>query len=169
MSEQLSIFDNDDDDNWKTVFFSVRYPKLARRVWMLRQYYETPSNPSGSTPVHDSLELVLRSASRVDVPDWKIGESIKRMTPNAYEFFISLKGLIESGHMEDYGEGKELKKLFEDVVEEPQTYGIDVFLEELAGVVSVNEVDSLLGMSAEKVAKMMYEAIEPHVNKKAGK
>ena len=69
--------------------------------------------------------------------------------------------------MEDYGEGKELKELFEG--EEPQTYGIDTFLDELAGLVSVNEVDSLLGMSAETVAKMMYEAIEPHVIKKAGK
>lgn len=102
-----------------------------------------------------------------DVPDWRVGESIKRMTPKAYEFLISLKELIESGQMEDYGEGKELKRLFED--EEPQIYGIDTFLDELAGVVSVNEVDSLLGMSAETVAKMMYEAIEPHVIKKAGK
>ena len=59
------------------------------------------------------------------------------------------------------------EELFEG--EEPQTYGIDTFLDELAGVVSVNEVDSLLGMSAETVAKMMYEAIEPHVIKKAGK
>lgn len=105
----------------------------------------------------------------VEVPDRRVGESIKRMVPKAYEFLISLKELIESGQMEDYGEGKELKRLFEDVVEEPQTYGVDTFLDELAGVVSVNEVDSLLGMSAETVAKMMYEAIEPHVIKKAGK
>ncbi len=89
------------------------------------------------------------------------------MLPKAYDFLISLKELIESGQMEDYGEVKELKELFE--VEEPQTYGIDTFLDELAGLVSVNEVDSLLGMSAETVAKMMYEAIEPHVIKKAGK
>lgn len=169
MSEQLSIFDNDEDDVFKTVFFSVRYPMLARRVRILRRFYVSLSNPSGSTPVHDSLELVLRSVSMADVPDWKVGESIKRMMPSAYVFLISLKELIESGQMEDYGEGKELKRLFEDVVEEPQTYGIDTFLEELAGVVSVNEVDSLLGMSAETVAKMMYEAIEPHVIKKAGK
>lgn len=167
MSEQLSIFDEDDNDIFKTVFFSVRYPKLARRVRVLRRYHESPFNPNGSTPVHDSLELVLRSVSMVDVPDWRVGESIKRMTPKAYDFLISLKELIESGQMEDYGEGKELKELFE--VEEPQTYGIDTFLDELAGVVSVNEVDSLLGMSAETVAKMMYEAIEPHVIKKAGK
>lgn len=105
----------------------------------------------------------------MDVSDRKVGESIERMMPNAYEFLISLKELIESGQMEDYGEGKELKELFEDVVEESQTYGIDTFLDELAGLVSVNEVDSLLGMSAETVAKMMYEAIEPHVIKKAGK
>lgn len=169
MCEQLSIFDKDDNDIFKTVFFSVRYPKLARRVRLLRRYHESPFNPYGSTPVHDSLELVLRSVTRVDVSDRKVGESIERMLPNAYEFLISLKGLIESGQMEDYGEGKELKELFEDVVEEPQTYGIDVFLDELAGLVSVNEVDSLLGMSAETVAKMMYEAIEPHVIKKAGK
>lgn len=169
MCEQLSIFDKDDNDIFKTVFFSVRYPKLARRVRLLRRYHESPFNPSGSTPIHDSLELVLRSVTRADVSDRKVGESIERMLPNAYEFLISLKGLIESGQMEDYGEGKELKELFEDVVEEPQTYGIDVFLDELAGVVSVNEVDSLLGMSAETVAKMMYEAIEPHVIKKAGK
>src|SRR5699024_1362273 len=167
MSEQLSIFDKDDNDIIKTVLFSVRYPKVARRVEYLRKQHVSPSNPSGSTPVHDSLELVLRSVSMVDVPDWKVGESIKRMSPNAYDFLISLKGLIESGQMEDYGEGKELKRLFED--EEPQTYGIDTFLDELAGLVSVNEVDSLLGMSAETVAKMMYEAIEPHVIKKAGK
>lgn len=167
MSEQLSIFDEDDNDILKTVFFSVRYPKLARRVRVLRRYHESPFNPNGSTPVHESLELVLRSVSMVDVPDWKVGESIKRMMPNAYEFLISLKGLIESGQMEDYGEGKELKELFDG--EEPQTYGIDTFLDELAGLVSVNEVDSLLGMSAETVAKMMYEAIEPHVIKKAGK
>lgn len=169
MSEQLSIFDNDEDDVFKTVFFSVRYPMLARRVRLLRRFHVSLSNPYGSTPVHDSLELVLRSVSMADVPDWRVGESIKRMTPKAYEFLISLKELIESGQMEDYGEGKELKRLFEDVVEEPQTYGIDTFLDELAGVVSVNEVDSLLGMSAETVAKMMYEAIEPHVIKKAGK
>lgn len=168
MSEQLSIFDGD-NDIFKTVFFSVRYPKLARRVRLLRRYHESPFNPSGSTPVHDSLELVLRSVTRVDVSDRKVGESIERMMPNAYEFLISLKELIESGQMEDYGEGKELKELFEDVVEESQTYGIDTFLDELAGLVSVNEVDSLLGMSAETVAKMMYEAIEPHVIKKAGK
>ena len=167
MSEQLSIFDEDDNDIFKTVFFSVRYPKLARRVRVLRRYHESPFNPNGSTPVHDSLELVLRSVSMADVPDWRVGESIKRMTPKAYDFLISLKELIESGQMEDYGEGKELKELFE--VEEPQTYGIDTFLDELAGLVSVNEVDSLLGMSAETVAKMMYEAIEPHVIKKAGK
>lgn len=105
----------------------------------------------------------------VEVPDRRVGESIKRMVPKAYEFLISLKELIESGQMEDYGEGKELKMLFEDVVEEPQTYDTKTFLDELAGVVSVNEVDSLLGMSAETVAKMMYEAIEPHVIKKAGK
>lgn len=105
----------------------------------------------------------------VEVPDRRVGESIKRMVPKAYEFLISLKELIESGQMEDYGEGKELKRLFEDVVEEPQTYDTKTFLDELAGVVSVNEVDSLLGMSAETVAKMMYEAIEPHVIKKAGK
>lgn len=167
MSEQLSIFDEDDNDIFKTVFFSVRYPKLARRVRVLRRYHESPFNPNGSTPVHDSLELVLRSVSMADVPDWRVGESIKRMTPKAYDFLISLKELIESGQMEDYGEGKELKELFDG--EEPQTYGIDTFLDELAGVVSVNEVDSLLGMSAETVAKMMYEAIEPHVIKKAGK
>ena len=167
MSDQLSIFDKDDNDIFKTVLFSVRYPKVARRVEYLRKQHVSPSNPSGSTPVHDSLELVLRSVSMVDVPDWKIGESIKRMSPNAYDFLISLKGLIESGQMEDYGEGKELKELFEG--EDPQTYGIDTFLDELAGLVSVNEVDSLLGMSAETVAKMMYEAIEPHVIKKAGK
>lgn len=167
MSDQLSIFDKDDNDIFKTVLFSVRYPKVARRVEYLRKQHVSPSNPSGSTPVHDSLELVLRSVSMVDVPDWKIGESIKRMRPNAYDFLISLKGLIESGQMEDYGEGKELKELFEG--EDPQTYGIDTFLDELAGLVSVNEVDSLLGMSAETVAKMMYEAIEPHVIKKAGK
>ena len=105
----------------------------------------------------------------VEVPDRRVGESIKRMVPKAYEFLISLKELIESGQMEDYGEGKELKRLFEDVVEESQTYDTKTFLDELAGVVSVNEVDSLLGMSAETVAKMMYEAIEPHVIKKAGK
>lgn len=106
----------------------------------------------------------------VEVPDRRVGESIKRMVPKAYEFLISLKELIESGQMEDYGEGKELKSLFgEEVVEEPQTYDTKTFLDELAGVVSVNEVDSLLGMSAETVAKMMYEAIEPHVIKKAGK
>lgn len=169
MSEQLSIFDNDEDDVFKTVFFSVRYPMLARRVRILRRFHVSLSNPYGSTPVHDSLELLLRSVSMVEVPDRRVGESIKRMVPKAYEFLISLKELIESGQMEDYGEGKELKRLFEDVVEEPQTYGIDTFLDELAGVVSVNEVDSLLGMSAETVAKMMYEAIEPHVIKKAGK
>lgn len=169
MSEQLSIFDEDDNDIFKTVFFSVRYPKLARRVRVLRRYHESPFNPYGSTPVHDSLELVLRSVIRVDVPDWKVGESIKGMLPKAYDFLISLKELIESGQMEDYGEGKELKELFDGEVEEPQTYGIDTFLDELAGLVSVNEVDSLLGMSAETVAKMMYEAIEPHVIKKAGK
>lgn len=169
MSEQLSIFDNDEDDVFKTVFFSVRYPMLARRVRLLRRFHVSLSNPYGSTPVHDSLELLLRSVSMVEVPDRRVGESIKRMVPKAYEFLISLKELIESGQMEDYGEGKELKRLFEDVVEEPQTYGIDTFLDELAGVVSVNEVDSLLGMSAETVAKMMYEAIEPHVIKKAGK
>lgn len=167
MSEQLSIFDNDEDDVFKTVFFSARFPILARRVRHLRRYHESPFNPSGSTPVHDSLELLLRSISRADVSDRKVGESIERMLPKAYEFLTSLKSLIESGQMEDYGEGKELKRLFED--EEPQTYGIDTFLDELAGVVSVNEVDSLLGMSAETVAKMMYEAIEPHVIKKAGK
>lgn len=169
MSEQLSIFDKDEDDVFKTVFFSVRYPMLARRVRLLRRFHVSLSNPYGSTPVHDSLELLLRSVSMVEVPDRRVGESIKRMVPKAYEFLISLKELIESGQMEDYGEGKELKRLFEDVVEEPQTYGIDTFLDELAGVVSVNEVDSLLGMSAETVAKMMYEAIEPHVIKKAGK
>ena len=167
MSEQLSIFDNDEDDVFKTVFFSVRYPMLARRVRLLRRFHVSLSNPYGSTPVHDSLELLLRSVSMVEVPDRRVGESIKRMVPKAYEFLISLKELIESGQMEDYGEGKELKRLFED--EEPQIYGIDTFLDELAGVVSVNEVDSLLGMSAETVAKMMYEAIEPHVIKKAGK
>ena len=169
MSEQLSIFDKDEDDVFKTVFFSVRYPMLARRVRLLRRFHVSLSNPYGSTPVHDSLELLLRSVSMVEVPDRRVEESIKRMVPKAYEFLISLKELIESGQMEDYGEGKELKRLFEDVVEEPQTYGIDTFLDELAGVVSVNEVDSLLGMSAETVAKMMYEAIEPHVIKKAGK
>ena len=169
MSDQLSIFDNDEDDVFKTVFFSVRYPMLARRVRLLRRFHVSLSNPYGSTPVHDSLELLLRSVSMVEVPDRRVGESIKRMVPKAYEFLISLKELIESGQMEDYGEGKELKRLFEDVVEEPQTYGIDTFLDELAGLVSVNEVDSLLGMSAETVAKMMYEAIEPHVIKKAGK
>ena len=169
MSEQLSIFDKDEDDVFKTVFFSVRYPMLARRVRILRRFHVSLSNPYGSTPVHDSLELLLRSVSMVEVPDRRVGESIKRMLPKAYKFLISLKELIESGQMEDYGEGKELKRLFEDVVEEPQTYGIDTFLDELAGVVSVNEVDSLLGMSAETVAKMMYEAIEPHVIKKAGK
>src|SRR5699024_9239291 len=153
MSEQLSIFDKDEDDVFKTVFFSVRYPILARRVRHLRRYHESPFNPSGSTPVHDSLELLLRSISRADVSDRKVGESIERMLPKAYEFLTSLKSLIESGQMEDYGEGKELKRLFED--EEPQIYGIDTFLDELAGVVSVNEVDSLLGMSAETVAKMM--------------
>lgn len=167
MSEQLSIFDNDENDVLKTLFFSARYPTLARRVRHLRRFHVSLSNPSGSTPVHDSLELLLRSISRADVSDRKVGESIERMLPKAYEFLISLKDLIESGQMEDYGEGKELKRLFED--EEPQTYGIDVFLDELAGLVSVNEVDSLLGMSAETVAKMMYEAIEPHVIKKAGK
>ena len=167
MSVQLSIFVEVVIDIFKRVFFSVRYPKLARRVRVLRRYHESPFNPNGSTPVHESLVLVLRSVIRVDVPDWKVGESIKGMLPKAYDFLISLKELIESGQMEDYGEGKELKELFE--VEEPQTYGIDTFLDELAGLVSVNEVDSLLGMSAETVAKMMYEAIEPHVIKKAGK
>lgn len=167
MSEQLSIFDKDDNDIFKTVLFSVRYPKLARRVEYLRKHHVSLSNPSGSTPVHDSLDLVLKSIVMTDAPDWKIGASIKRMTPKAYDFLISLKELIESGQMEDYGEGKELKELFDG--EEPQTYGIDTFLDELAGLVSVNEVDSLLGMSAETVAKMMYEAIEPHVIKKAGK
>lgn len=166
MSEQLSIFDGD-NDIFKTVVFSLRYPKLARRVRMLRRYHESPFNPNGSTPVYESLELVLKSIVMTDAPDWKIGASIKRMMPKAYKFLISLKELIESGQMEDYGEGKELKELFEG--EEPQTYGIDTFLDELAGLVSVNEVDSLLGMSAETVAKMMYEAIEPHVIKKAGK
>ena len=169
MCEQLSIFDKEDNDIFKTVLFSVRYPKVARRVEYLRKQHVSPSNPSGSTPVHDSLDLVLRSIVMTDAPDWKIGASIKRMMPKAYDFLISLKGLIESGQMEDYGEGKELKELFEGVVEESQSYGIDTFLDELAGVVSVNEVDSLLGMSAETVAKMMYEAIEPHVIKKAGK
>lgn len=167
MSEQLSIFDKDDNDIFKTVLFSVRYPKLARRVEYLRKHHVSLSNPSGSTPVHDSLDLVLKSIVMTDAPDWEIGASIKRMTPKAYDFLISLKELIESGQMEDYGEGKELKELFDG--EEPQTYGIDTFLDELAGLVSVNEVDSLLGMSAETVAKMMYEAIEPHVIKKAGK
>ena len=167
MSEQLSIFDKEDNDIFKTVLFSVRYPKVARRVEYLRKQHVSPSNPSGSTPVHDSLDLVLKSIVMTDAPDWKVGESIKRMRPNAYDFLISLKGLIESGQMEDYGEGKELKELFEG--EDPQTYGIDTFLDELAGLVSVNEVDSLLGMSAETVAKMMYEAIAPHVIKKAGK
>ena len=167
MSEQLSIFDEDDNDIFKTVLFSVRYPKVARRVEYLRKHHVSLSNPSGSTPVNDSLDLVLKSIVMTDAPDWKIGASIKRMMPKAYEFLISLKELIESGQMEDYGEGKELKELFEG--EEPQTYGIDTFLDELAGLVSVNEVDSLLGMSAETVAKMMYEAIEPHVIKKAGK
>src|SRR5699024_12492230 len=104
MSEQLSIFDKDDNDIIKTVVFSVRHRKAARRVEYVRKHHVSPSNPSGSTPVHDSLGLVLRSVSMVDVSDWKVGESIKRMRPNAYDFLISLKGLIESGQMEDYGE-----------------------------------------------------------------
>lgn len=168
MTDQLSIFDKDENDIFKTVVFSVRFPKLARRVEPLRTYYMTLSNPSGSTPVRDSLNLVLKSITRVVDPDWKVGESVKRMQPKAYDFLISLKQLIESRQMEDYGEGKELKNLFGDTVEKPESYDTQVFLEELAGVVSVNEVDSLLGMSAETVAEMMYVAIEPYVNEKAG-
>lgn len=168
MTDHLSIFDKDENDIFKTVVFSVRFPKLARRVEPLRTYYMTLSNPSGSTPVHDSLNLVLKSITRVVDPDWKVGESIKRMQPKAYGFLISLKQLIESRQMEDYGEGKELKNLFGDTVEKPESYDTQVFLEELAGVVSVNEVDSLLGMSAKTVAEMMYVAIEPYVIKKAG-
>lgn len=168
MSEQLSIFDKDENDIFKTIMFSARYPKLARRVRNLRRYHVTPSNPTGSTPVHDSLELLLRSASLTDVSDLKVGESIKHMLPKSYEFLISLKGLIETRQTEDYGEGKELNELFGDTAEEPKTYDTEVFLDELEGLVIINEIDTLLGMPADEVVSIMYKAILPYVNEKAG-
>lgn len=168
MSEQLSIFDKGDNDIFKTVMFSVRYPKLARRVRALRRNHVTLSNPTGSTPVHDSLELLLRSVSMTDVPDWKVGESIKRMLPKAYEFLISLKELIEARQMEDYGESKELDELFGDATEEPKAYDVGTFLDELEGIVSINEIDTFLGMPSDMVALIMYKAIVPYVNEKAG-
>lgn len=167
MTEQLSIF-NDDDDRFETIPFAERFPKLTRRIGKLKSNHITLSNPTGSTPVHDSLDLVVRSVSIASTPDWAVGDSIKRMQPKAYDFFDSLHHLLVTNQMENYGEAKELERLFGEATPEPEVYDTDFFIEELAGLVSVNEIDALLGMTAEKVAKIMYEAIEPYVNEKAG-
>lgn len=167
MTEQMSIFD-DDDERFKVLSFEERFPKLTRRIKDLRSNHITLSNPTGSTPVHDSLHLVLKSVSIAYTPDWAVGESIRRMQPKAYDFLIALQDLLEANQMENYGEAKELKALFGDEPIEPAVYDTDFFVEELAGLVSVNEIDALLGMTAEKVAHIMYEAIAPYVNEKAG-
>lgn len=58
--------------------------------------------------------------------------------------------------------------LDEGAITKPEVHTDKGFLKELADLININEIDSLLGINAEQLATLMYQPIRPLVEEAAG-